>query len=87
MLKVFPDSAPDGIDKSLRFALALIKKSFKSFPADGNISLVHYLTLVLLPAEQGNIFQESSCKQNSFWAGGTRSGKVIFALLEKIVTL
>ena len=43
--------------------------------------------LVLLPAEQGGIFQEGSCKRNLVWAFSTRGGKVIFALLEEIVTL
>ena len=62
MLKVLPDSAPDGIDKSLGFAQGLAKKSFKSFLADKNVSLIFYLTLVLLPTEQRGIFQEDSRK-------------------------
>ena len=43
--------------------------------------------LVLLLAEQGNILQKVSCKRNSVWACGTDGVKVIFALLEEIVTL
>ena len=56
MLEVFLNSAPDGINKSLGFARTLMKKSLKSLSVDKNISLVFYLLLVLLPAEQGGIF-------------------------------
>ena len=56
MLGVLLDSAPDGINKSLGLAQALVKEGFESFSADRNISLVLYLTLVLLPLEQGGIF-------------------------------
>ena len=87
MLGVFPNSAPDGINKSLEFAQALTKESLKSFLADGDVDLVFYLMLVLLPAEQSGIFQEDSRKQNSVWACGTGCGEVVFALLEEIVTL
>ena len=56
MLGVFLNGAPDNVDKSLRFAQALAKKSLKSLSANKDVSLVLYLMLVLLPAEQGNIF-------------------------------
>ena len=59
---IFPDTALDGVDKSLGFAQALAKKSFESFSADKNVSLVFYLTLVLLSAEQNSIFQKNSRK-------------------------
>ena len=65
MLRVLPDSASDAVDKSLGFAQALAKKGLKSLPADSDISLVPYLMLVLLPAEQDGIFEEDSRKQNS----------------------
>ena len=55
MLGILPDSAPDGVDKNLRLAQALAKQGFESLPADKDVSLVFYLTLVLLPSEQGNI--------------------------------
>ena len=87
MLEVLLDSTPDGVDKSLGFAQALTKKSLKSFSANKNVSLVLYLTLVLLPAEQGEIFQKDSRKQNLVQACGTGDGKMIFALLEEIITL
>ena len=51
MLEVLPDSILDGIDKSLGFAQALVKEYFESLPADGDISLLLYLMLVLLLAE------------------------------------
>ena len=87
MLGVFPDSTPDGVDESLGFAQALAKEDFESPPADRNVSLVLYFTLVLLSAEQGNILQEGSRKWNSVQAHGNGGGKVIFALLEEIITL
>ena len=87
MLGVFPDSTPDGINKSLKFAQALAKQGFESLSADEDVNFALYLTPVLLPAEQGGIFQKDSCKQNLVWAHGTGGGKVIFALLEEIVTL
>lgn len=84
---VFLNNIPNGINKSLRFAWTLMKKSHKSFSADKNVSLVFYFTLVLLLAKQSGIFQESGSKQNPIWACSIGGGKVIFALLEKNVTL
>ena len=84
---VLPDSVPDGVNKSLGLAQALAKDGLKSFPANRDVSLVLYLTLVLLPLEQDGILQESSCKQNSVRARGTGNGKIIFAMVEEIVTL
>ena len=87
MLGVLPDGALDSVDKSLRLAQTLAKKGLKSLPADKDISLILYLMLILLPSKQGDIFQKDSRKQTSVWALGTCGGKVIFALLEEIVTL
>ena len=87
MLGVLPDGAPDGVDESLGFAQALAKEGLESLPADRDVSLVLYLTLVLLPAEQGGILQESSRKRDSVRACATCGSKVIFALLEEIVAL
>ena len=87
MLEVLSDNTLAGVDKSLRFAQVMTKNSLESLPADKDFSLVLSFTLMLLPAEQGGIFQEGSCKRNSIWALGTGGGKVIFALLEEIVTI
>ena len=87
MLGVLSDSALDGVDKSLGLAQALVKEGFESLSADRDVSLVFYLTLVLLSSEQGGILQENSRKQNLVWACGTGNGEVIFALLEEIITL
>ena len=38
-------------------------------------------------AEENAIFKENSCKQNLFWFFSTSNGKMIFALLEKIIIL
>ena len=65
MLGVLPDSVPDNVDKSLGLAQALAKEGLKSLLADRDISLVLYLTLVLLPSEQGGILQKGSRKRNS----------------------
>ena len=64
MLRVLSDSTPDGVDKSLGFAQALAKEGLESLPANRGVSLVLYLTLVLLLAEQGVVFQKGSRKQN-----------------------
>ena len=87
MLGLLPDSALDGINKSLGLTQAIAKEGLESVPADRDVSLVFYLTLALRPLEQGGIFQESSRKQNSVWACATGGGEVIFALLEEIVKL
>ena len=86
MLEVLPNSDLDGVNESLGIVQALAKKSLESFPADRDVSLVFYLTLVLLPPEQGGICQKDSRKRNSVWVCGTGCGKVVFALLEEIVT-
>ena len=65
MLGVFPDGTPDSVDESLGFAQALAKEGLESLSADRNVSLVLYLTLVLLPAEQSGVFQKGSRKRNS----------------------
>ena len=56
MLRVILVSFPDSADKSLRFAQALAKESLQSHQADRDIGLFLYLTVVLLPVEQGGIF-------------------------------
>ena len=55
MLGVFPNSAPDGVNKTLGLAQALAKKGLESLQVDKDVSLILYLTLVLLPSEQGGI--------------------------------
>ena len=63
----------------------MAKEGLEFLPADRDVSLVLYLILVLLPAEEGGVVQESSRKRNSVQARGTGSSKVIFALLEEII--
>ena len=62
MLGVLFDGTPDGVDESLGFAQALAKEGFESPPADKDVSLVLYLTLLFLPAEQSGVFQKNSRK-------------------------
>ena len=52
MLRVLFDSTPDGIDKSLGFAQALAKEGLELFLANRDVSLILYLMLVLMLAEQ-----------------------------------
>ena len=65
MLGVLLNGAPDGVNKSFGLAQVLAKEGFESLLADKDVSLVFYLMLVLLPLEQGDIFEKSSCKRNS----------------------
>ena len=56
MLKVLPNGAPDCIDEGLGLAQAWTKEGLKFFPDNGDVCLILYLALVLLAAEQGDIF-------------------------------
>ena len=51
MLGVLPDSILDGVGESLGFAQVLAKESLKSLPTNRDVSLVLYLTLILLLAK------------------------------------
>ena len=64
----------------------MTKEGLESFSDNKNVSLIFYLTLVMLPAKQDNIFQKDNYKQNSVWPYGTSNGKIIFALSEDIIT-
>ena len=64
MLGALPDGVSDGIDESLGFPQALAKEGLEFLLADRGVSLVLYITLVLLPAEQGGVLQEGSGKRN-----------------------
>ena len=55
MLGVLFNNTLDGVNKSVGFAQALAKKGLEFLPADKDVSLVLYLTLVLLPVEQSGI--------------------------------
>ena len=87
MLGVLSDSALDSVNENLGLAQVLAKEGLESLPADRNVGLVFYLMLVLLPSEQDSIFQEDSHKRNLIQTHDTGGGKVIFALLEKIIIL
>ena len=87
MLGVLPDGTLDGVNKSLGFAQVSAKEGLESLPADRDVSLVLYLMLVLLPADQGGVLQEGSRKWNLVQARGTGGSKVIFILLEEIIAL
>ena len=56
MLGVLLDSAPDGVNKNLGLTQALVKEGLELLLANRDVSLVLYLTLVLLPLERGDIF-------------------------------
>ena len=54
------------------------------FLGNKDVGFVFYLTLVLLPAEQNGVFQESGRKQNLVWLRNTSGGKKILALLKEL---
>ena len=60
------------------------KKGFKFFSVDRNVGSIFNFTLVLLPTEQGGVFEEGSRKQNLLWSHDTSVCKVIFVWMEKI---
>ena len=51
MLRVLSDSGPDGVNKSLGLAQAFGKERLESLLGDKNVSLVFYITMLLLPSE------------------------------------
>ena len=87
MLGVFSNSAPDGVDKSLGLTQASTKKGLKFFPDDGYISLILHLLLVLLPAKQGDIFEEDGGKWHPILTFAPGNGKMVLTLLEKVIAL
>ena len=62
MLGVFPNSAPDSIDKDFELTQALTKENIKFFLSDKNVNLIFHLSLVLLSAKQSGILEESGGK-------------------------
>ena len=62
MLEVILNSAPHSVDKGLGLTQALTKKGLEFFPGDGDVNLILHFLLVLLPAKQGGILEESGGK-------------------------
>ena len=62
MLRVFLNSAPDGVKKGLGLNQVLAKEGFEFFSSNGNVNIFFYLLLVLLPAKQGGILEENGGK-------------------------
>ena len=87
MLGVFSNNAPDGVDKSLGLTQVLTKEGFKFFASDGNVCFIPHFPLVLLPAKQGNIFEENCGKWYTISTLGPNGGKMVLTLLEEIIAL
>ena len=87
ILTVFANSAPNGINKSFGFAQTLRKKDFKFLLSDGNVGFIFYVMLILLLAKKSRILEKDSCKGYPVLTFGTSGCKIVFALLEKVITL
>ena len=87
MLGVFPNSAPDGIDKSLGLTQALTTKGFKFFLGDGDVNLIFHLLLVLLPAKQSYFLKKNGGKWHLIFTFDLSGSKMVFTLLEKLIAL
>ena len=51
-----------------------------------NQTFTFYFLFMLLPTEIDAIPQKRDCKRNSVWLGGSADGKMVFALLTKVIT-
>ena len=87
MLEILLNNTPNNVNKGNKLIQALIKKGFELFPSDGNIGFILHLLLMLLPAKQDGIFEETGCKWHTILTFGPNNGKIVFTLLEKVITL
>ena len=70
MLGVFPNSAPDSVNKDLGLTHALAKEGLEFLLVYSlvyrDLSLILHLPLVLLPAKQGGILEEVAANGTRF---------------------
>lgn len=76
---------PDYFKESLGFSKTRLKEGFKFFSCQWHQSLTNYLPLILLPAVQSPVLQESSCQKDSILGRDSHSSKMVYELLTKIV--
>ena len=87
MLRVLSNIAPDNVNKGLELTQTLTKEGLEFFPGDGDVSLIFYLPLVLLPAKQGGIFEEGSGKWYPILTLDPGGSKIVLTLLEEVIAL
>ena len=87
MLGVLLNSASDGVYKGLGLIQASRKKGLEFLPDNGDVSLIIHLLLVLLPAKQGGILEESGGKLYSILTFGSDGAKMVLILLEEVIVL
>ena len=87
MLEVFPNSAPDGVNKGFGLTQVSAKEGLKFLSGDGDVSFMLYFPLVFLSAKQGGILEKSGGKWPPILTFGPGSGKMIFTLLEEVIVL
>ena len=87
MLGVFPNSAPDRVNKGLGLTPGSTKEGLEFFPDDKNVSLILHLLLVLLLAKHRAILDDDSSKWQPILTLGPGDGKMVLTLLEKVIAL
>ena len=87
MLGVLLNIAPDSVNKGLELTQALTKKGLEFFLGDGDVSLILYFLLVLLPAIKGSIFKRGGGKWHPILTLGPGGGKMVLTLLEEVIAL
>ena len=86
-MEIFPNSAPDDIDKGLGLIQALAKKGFEFLLDDKNVGFILHFPLVLLLAKQGGIFKEGDGKWHLILTFGLSDGKMVLILQKKVIVL
>ena len=68
-------------------SLRLIKKGLKLLPSDRDVNFIIYVSLILLPLEQGSFPKKSDGKEYPVVFFGRGGGKRVFVLLTEVITL
>ena len=87
MLETFLNGALNSVDKELGLIQALVKEGFKFSTSDGDVGFILHLLLVLLPANQSNIFERNDGKWHLILTFGPGGSKTVLTLLEEVIAL
>ena len=87
MLENLFDNTWNSINEKFRLTQTSTNKGLDFVLGDKDFYFILYFMLVLLPMEQGGVFQKNSRKRNLIQSYGSGSGKVVFARLKEIVIL
>lgn len=85
-MSILSDIVSNAVYKGGKISQTPVKKSYKLYSDNKRIGLCRYLSFILLPAEQGNIFQKRGRKQYPIFSLGNGSRKIIFPLLNEVIT-